>query len=69
LSFLISPILCFDRVGPEVEARIASFRAANGPVLFGGRLASEVDPTFAIPDSLGLYLDEPKGETDAAKVP
>jgi len=52
---------------PEVEARIASFRAANGPVLFGGQLASDVDRSLAIPDNLGLYLDEPKG--DVAKAP
>ena len=43
---------------PEVEARINSFRAANGPVLFGGRLGSQVDPTFAIPDNLGGNLKE-----------
>jgi peptidoglycan hydrolase-like protein with peptidoglycan-binding domain len=46
-------------LGPEVEARIKAFREKNGPVLFGGRLASNVDKTLAIPDNLGLYLDEP----------
>lgn len=45
--------------GPEVEARINAFRETNGPVLFGGQLASNVDRTLAVPDSLGLYLDEP----------
>lgn len=45
---------------PEVERRIAEFRAKNGPVLFGGRLLSETDPTLAIPDNMGGNLvDEP----------
>ncbi|KAI1783323.1 NADH-ubiquinone oxidoreductase [Ganoderma leucocontextum] len=43
---------------PEVEKRIADFRAANGPVLFGGRLQSQTDPTLAIPDNLGANLPE-----------
>ena len=43
---------------PEVEKRIAEFRAANGPVLFGGRLKSQTDPTLAIPDNLGANLPE-----------
>ena len=43
---------------PEVEARINKFRAENGPVLFGGRLLSQVDPTHAIPDNLGANLKE-----------
>ena len=41
---------------PEVEKRIAQFRAENGPVLFGGRLQSQTDPTLAIPDNLGGTL-------------
>lgn len=44
--------------GPEVEKRIDDFRAANGPVLFGGRLKSETDPTLALPDNLGANLVE-----------
>ena len=43
---------------PEVEARIAAFREANGPVLFGGRLKSQTDPTLALPDNLGANLAE-----------
>ena len=43
---------------PQVEARINKFRAENGPVLFGGRLLSQVDPTHAIPDNLGGNLNE-----------
>jgi len=43
---------------PEVEARINKFRAENGPVLFGGRLLSQVDPTHAFPDNLGGNLKE-----------
>lgn len=43
---------------PEVENRIAQFRAANGPVLFGGKLKSEVDDTLAVPDNLGAQLKE-----------
>ena len=43
---------------PEVEKRIAAFRAENGPVLFGGRLKSETDPTLALPDNLGANLPE-----------
>lgn len=44
---------------PEVEARIDAFRAANGGVLFGGQLKSQVDPTLAVPDNLGANLIEP----------
>lgn len=44
---------------PQVEARIDAFRAANGGVLFGGRLKSQVDPTFAVPDNVGAHLIEP----------
>ena len=36
-----------------MEARLASFHAKNGPVLFGGKLMSETDGRFAIPDNLG----------------
>jgi len=43
---------------PEVEKRIADFRAREGDVLFGGRLARDVDPTLAIPDNLGGHLSE-----------
>ncbi len=43
---------------PEVERRIAEFRAREGGVLFGGRLARDVDPTLAIPDDLGGQLPE-----------
>ena len=44
---------------PEVEQRIAAFRAANGPVLFGGRLlSSQTDPTLALPDNLGAHVPE-----------
>ncbi|KAF4607852.1 NADH dehydrogenase [ubiquinone] flavoprotein 1, mitochondrial [Pleurotus pulmonarius] len=43
---------------PLVEERIAQFRAANGPVLFGGRLRSQVDESLAIPDNLGANLKE-----------
>jgi len=31
---------------PEVEKRIAAFRETDGPVLFGGRLMSQTDPTL-----------------------
>jgi NADH dehydrogenase (ubiquinone) flavoprotein 1 len=43
---------------PEVERRIAEFRAREGGVLFGGRLTRDVDPTLAIPDNLGGQLPE-----------
>lgn len=43
---------------PEVEKRIEDFRAREGGVLFGGRLAREVEPTLAIPDNLGGQLPE-----------
>jgi NADH dehydrogenase (ubiquinone) flavoprotein 1 len=43
---------------PQVEARIAAFRAANGPVLFGGRMAADADPSLALPDNLGGNLKE-----------
>jgi NADH dehydrogenase (ubiquinone) flavoprotein 1 len=45
---------------PEVEARIKEYRAANGPVGFGGHLAKDIeDVTHAVPDNLGLRLPEP----------
>lgn len=43
---------------PEVEARIADFRAANGAVGFGGHLTRDADDTLALPDNLGLRLPE-----------
>ena len=43
---------------PVVEERIAKFRAENGPVLFGGKLKSEVDKRLAVPDDLGANLIE-----------
>lgn len=43
---------------PEVEKRITDFRSREGGVLFGGRLAREVDPDLAIPDNLGGHLPE-----------
>jgi NADH dehydrogenase (ubiquinone) flavoprotein 1 len=46
---------------PEVERRIEEFRKANGPVLFGGKLGSEVDPSLAMPDNLGGNLKEAVG--------
>lgn len=44
---------------PEVEKRIEAFRAANGSVLFGGRLKSQLDDTLAVPDNMGGNLPEP----------
>ncbi|THU83225.1 hypothetical protein K435DRAFT_807685 [Dendrothele bispora CBS 962.96] len=41
---------------PEVEARIAKFRAENGAVGFGGHMASEIPEDLAVPDNLGLRL-------------
>ena len=43
---------------PEVEKRIEQFRAEHGPVLVGGRLKSQTDPTLAMPDHLGANLPE-----------
>lgn len=44
---------------PEVERRISEYRAQNGPVMFGGRLLSQVeDRTLALSDNLGGNLDE-----------
>ncbi|KAG8742194.1 NADH dehydrogenase [ubiquinone] flavoprotein 1, mitochondrial [Ceratobasidium sp. 414] len=39
---------------PEVERRITEYRAANGPVLFGGKLKSDVDFSLAVPDHLAF---------------
>ncbi|ORX37276.1 putative NADH-ubiquinone oxidoreductase 51 kDa subunit [Kockovaella imperatae] len=38
---------------PEVEARLAAYHAKHGQVLFGGKLLSETDQRYAIPDNLG----------------
>ena len=38
---------------PEVERRITEFRTREGGVLFGGRLARDIDPALAIPNNLG----------------
>lgn len=62
--FRLSKCLGWIFLGPEVEARISSFRAEHGPVLFGGRLRSETDPRLALPDNMGAYLDD-----DAARIP
>lgn len=44
-----------------MERRIAEFRQLNGPVMFGGRLLSEVDDrSLALPDNLGGNLVEEK---------
>jgi NADH dehydrogenase (ubiquinone) flavoprotein 1 len=51
---------------PEVERRIAEYRAREGGVMFGGRMARDVDPNLAIPDNLGSQLPEvasPAGRT------
>lgn len=45
-------------LGPEVEKRIADYRAKHGKVLFGGKLVSDVDHTHAMPDNLGAFLPE-----------
>ena len=34
-----------------------AFHATHGPVLFGGRLGSEMDAGFALPDSMGSHLN------------
>jgi NADH dehydrogenase (ubiquinone) flavoprotein 1 len=43
---------------PLVEERISRFRATEGGVLFGGKLAREQDPRLALPDNLGGQLPE-----------
>jgi NADH dehydrogenase (ubiquinone) flavoprotein 1 len=51
---------------PEVEKRIEMFRQAeleagrNRKVLFGGRMMADVDPSLALPDSLGGQLEDVK---------
>lgn len=53
-SLLILTIFCILRLlGPEVEARLAKFHQQHGQVLFGGKLLSETDGRYAIPDNLG----------------
>lgn len=42
-----------SRVGPEVEQRLAQFHAKHGQVLFGGKLLSDADRRYALPDNLG----------------
>ncbi|KAJ9125378.1 NADH-ubiquinone oxidoreductase 51 kDa subunit, mitochondrial precursor [Naganishia vaughanmartiniae] len=44
---------------PEMEARIAAFREKNGDVLFGGKLAKDVDMRYALPDNLGADARRP----------
>ncbi|KAG8842118.1 NADH dehydrogenase [ubiquinone] flavoprotein 1, mitochondrial [Tulasnella sp. 330] len=43
---------------PEVEQRIADYRAKHGKVLFGGKLVSDLDPTHALPDNMGAHVPE-----------
>lgn len=45
--------------GPEVEARIAQYAAQHGQVLFGGHHRSEVDPSIAVPNNIGISLPFP----------
>jgi NADH dehydrogenase (ubiquinone) flavoprotein 1 len=42
---------------PEVEARIAEFKAKSGDVVFGGELVKDIDFGRAIPDSLGAHVE------------
>lgn len=56
--------------GPEVERRISEFRETNGPVMFGGRLLSQVDDfSLALPDNLGGNLIEPADKVIEAPTP
>ncbi len=57
----LSRVSCVISV-PRSNGRIDEFRAQNGPVLFGGRLKSELgDETLAVPDNLGGHLvEEPR---------
>ncbi|KAG6878899.1 NADH-ubiquinone oxidoreductase 51 kDa subunit, mitochondrial precursor [Termitomyces sp. T32_za158] len=41
---------------PLVEQRIEEYRAAHGPVAFGGHLVSEMNDDLAVPDNLGARL-------------
>ena len=43
---------------PEVEKRIADFRAREGAVMFGGKMVKDIDPSLALPDNLGTHLPE-----------
>lgn len=43
---------------PEVEKRIADFRAREGAVMFGGKMVKDIDPSLALPDNLGAHLPE-----------
>ncbi|KAL7417776.1 NADH-ubiquinone oxidoreductase [Mrakia frigida] len=55
---------------PEVEQRIADYRAKNGNVLFGGQLASGLDPHRAIPANLGRYkIEAPVGGSSSSSSP
>jgi NADH dehydrogenase (ubiquinone) flavoprotein 1 len=49
----------------EVEAKIANFHAQHGQVMFGGKLLSEMDDRYAIPDNLGGYTDRQIGGPSA----
>jgi hypothetical protein len=52
------PVLTEDsQTGHEVEAKIAAFHAQHGQVMFGGKLLSEMDDRYAIPDNLGGHSD------------
>ena len=53
IYIVASPLLAYSATGPEVEARLAGFHAKHGQVMFGGKLLSETDGRFAIPDNLG----------------
>ncbi|KAK0555196.1 NADH dehydrogenase [ubiquinone] flavoprotein 1, mitochondrial [Tilletia horrida] len=37
---------------PEVERRMREYQEKNGPVLFGGALARDQDPTIALPSNM-----------------
>lgn len=50
---------------PLVEERIAQYQAQHGPVLYGGRHASERDPNLAIPANISF----PNAETKASLRP
>ncbi|EJU03008.1 NADH-ubiquinone oxidoreductase [Dacryopinax primogenitus] len=52
---------------PEIEKRLADFNAANGPVLFGGRLQRDAPSELAISDNLGP--ERPSPEEQMASVP
>lgn len=54
-----------DKTGHEVEEKIANFHAQHGQVMFGGKLLSEMDDRYAIPDNLGGYSDRSIGAPSA----